>query len=177
MTTTTLKHNLIPIAESVRNEWTQDINEWLAQFELALNGWETWLTRVEQAMVLGQFETLAALEDEGQPVHLAIQNATDQRAKLIQQSENVFPKCRGISDLVQFLFPAKSPQSQQLAQISQQLRRVKTISTSLFVTCLQSIQYTQSMIQLISTGSPYSATYGQCEFEAHSSGHIVDTAA
>jgi hypothetical protein len=155
-----------------------DLGTWLVEFTASLDAWESWLTRVEQAYLTGEFEKLLALEAESDAIQGRLADARASRQQLIHQATAVGFSGSSITSLVRWLGPSSPAEfGTRLARLEQQLRRAQQMSTALWVTGFQSASYTGALLEILATGNSDRATYGTCEREALEGGHIVDAAA
>ncbi len=158
------------IIESLRN--------WFDEFAAALEDWESWLARVEQAYVTGEYEKLHQLEDESKSIQQGLAAARQSRSQLIELANGSGFFGTSVTSLVRWLgrsLPAELPH--RLARLDQQLRRAQQMSTALWVTGFQAASYTSALLEILATGNADRATYGTCEREVLEGGQIVDAAA
>lgn len=155
-----------------------DLKTWLDGFSLALENWEDWLNRVEQAYFTGEFTNLTRLEEESPSIQLGLKNARESRARLILLAKTSGFAGSSVTTLVRWLGPqVPSECNSRLLQLAHQLRRTQQLSTALWITGFQAASYTTALLDLLATGSTERATYGPCERAALEGGRIVDAAA
>jgi hypothetical protein len=155
-----------------------DLRTWLVDFADSLDQWETWLTRVEQAYLTGEYEKLQELEGESEAIQDRLADARESRRLLILSATKQGLSGSSITSLVRWMGPASQIEFRtKLARLEQQLRRAQQMSTALWVTGFQAASYTGALLEILATGNSDRATYGSCEREALEGGHIVDAAA
>jgi len=155
-----------------------ELRLWLDEFAIALENWEGWLNRVEQAYVTGEFESLHLLEGESESIQQGLIAARESRAGLIQLAVSHGFAGTSVTSLARWLGRSVSAESNShLARLEQQLRRAQQMSTALWVTGFQAASYTSALLDILATGNSQQATYGNCERAALEGGHIVDAAA
>lgn len=155
-----------------------DLRAWFDEFTTALENWEWWLNRVEQAYVTGEFERLNQLEGESESIQRGLAAARDSRTRLIKLAAASGFAGSSVTSLIRWLGRAISADStSRLARLDQQLRRAQQMSTALWVTGFQASSYTSALLEILATGNSERATYGTCEREALEGGHLVDAAA
>ena len=161
-----------------RSQIVASMQAWFDEFGNALEAWESWLTRVEQAYVTGEFEKLNELEGESESIQAGLAEARDSRARLLSQAVSQGFAGSSVTSLVHWLDRSVSTESKsRLVRLDQQLRRAQQMSTALWVTGFQAASYTSALLEILATGNADRATYGTCEREALEGGHIVDAAA
>ncbi len=155
-----------------------DLKTWFSEFAEALDAWEGWLARVEQAYLTGEYEKLQELEGESEAIQTHLAEARESRSQLLAEAAKQGFAGSSITAMVIWLFP-KSPTDfkARLARLDQQLRRAQQMSTALWVTGFQAASYTGALLEILATGNADRATYGTCEREVLEGGHIVDAAA
>lgn len=161
-----------------RSKIVASLQAWFEEFGNALESWESWLARVEQAYVTGEFEKLNALEGESESIQIGLTEARQSRARLLSEAASQGFAGTSVTSLLRWLDRSVSSESKsRLARLDQQLRRAQQMSTALWVTGFQAASYTSALLEILATGNADRATYGTCEREALEGGHIVDAAA
>ena len=157
---------------------TSHLRAWFVEFGNALDGWEGWLARVEQAYVTGEYAKLQALESESDSIQTRLADVRDSRNQLISLAKTQGFSGSSVTAVVRWLGPSAPVDSRtRLARLDQQLRRAQQMSTALWVTGFQAASYTAALLEILATGNADRATYGTCEREVLEGGHIVDSAA
>jgi hypothetical protein len=161
-----------------QSQIASDLRLWFEEFGRALDAWEGWLARVEQAYVTGEYTRLQELESESAAIQTGLAEARESRSRLIQVASSHGFLGSSVTGMVRWLDHAGPSESKvRLKQLDQQLRRAQQMSTALWVTGFQAASYTSALLEILATGNAERATYGTCEREVLEGGHIVDAAA
>jgi len=155
-----------------------DLRTWFVEFSEALDGWEGWLARVEQAYLTGEYEKLQELEGESEAIQTRLAEARETRSQLLALAAKQGFSGSSITAMVIWLGRASPFEFKtRLTRLDQQLRRAQQMSTALWVTGFQAASYTGALLEILATGNADRATYGTCERDVLEGGHIVDAAA
>jgi hypothetical protein len=156
----------------------KSILAWQTRFGAALGRWEEWLLQVEEAYLAGRFESLQAIEGEGNQIHEELAECKRQRGELLAAAREQPMLANSMTQLAELLareIPAVH--RSELQAFASRLRRVQQLSAALWVTAFRAAGYTAAVLEILATGSPNRATYAPGERTALEGGHLVDAAA
>jgi len=154
------------------------IDAWMNEFQATLNAWETWLAQAEQAYVTGEFTMLLEIEPQGDAIRVQMTEAHRLRDEIIGKANPLGFSGISMTSLVRWIDAVPTAKWLiRLEELGNQLKRTNQFSTSLWLTGFQAHAYTTSILEIISTGSPDRATYGDSDNSALAGGRLMDAAA
>ena len=155
-----------------------EINSWLRSFSDVLNRWESTLLIAEKAYIGGQLALIMEQLEAGELIQNEIVEHKSKREKILLEARACGYTARHIRAFAEQL-GAECPLGwfATIDALELQLNRVQQLSTSLWMSALQSQSTVTEMLLILATGRSDSATYHPNETRSIEGGFLVNEAA